>query len=661
MSVPLVAAAAFVVRTAGASPPPPDGDGETAEVLVVGDALRDPVAAKDPNVAGTVVPRDRLVAPGLEAQDVLRTQPGVVVTESGGFGAPATAAIRGATAADTPVYLAGVRLNDDVGGTADLSLVPLWLVDRIEVYRGNAPVEADRLGAGGAIFFEPRMPGRSGGGVGYWGGSWGASKGWAYQGVHEGPVSALVGVSGDRATNRYPFLNDRGELFEPGVATPAVRENADEATTEGWGLAHVDLGGGAGVDVLLNGIVREQGVPSLALFPTRKAREHSDRTLGSVKAHVPVGGGDVSAIDAQTSVLVGRTSFDDPLLELDLLTPRLVIVGMRVEQSLSATVAATDWLLVRPRVDVAHEGIERTPDNIPLGRARREFGRAAVGASARLAPWLEAHALANGECHDTGVDPARTCDVLEPTGRVGVDVGGRRLHVLANAGRYVRVPTLAEVYGASGTIHGNPALAPESGYTADVGLRAQTGRGAIVYGAYVDAFVFGHWVDKLVAYERTGEGFLTPYNVGRAQVLGAELLAGVSPVKGIRAEVTATLLDPRDTTPSRIAVNDVLPFRSRFVGGPRVRADWKLASRSALSTVGGELGALYQSSRYADSGGLGVIPEQTSVDVEADAAWYGGRLVARLRVADLFDSTRTDVIGYPLPGRSAYFGMEASW
>ena len=35
-------------------------------------------------------------------------------------GAPATAAIRGATAEDTPVYLAGVRLNDDVGGTADL-------------------------------------------------------------------------------------------------------------------------------------------------------------------------------------------------------------------------------------------------------------------------------------------------------------------------------------------------------------------------------------------------------------------------------------------------------------------------------------------------------------------------------------------------------------
>ena len=89
---------------------------------------------------------------------MLRTQPGVAVTESGGYGAPSTAAIRGATAADTPVYLAGIRLNDDVGGTADLSLVPLWLIDRVEIYRGNAPLEADRLGPGGAIFFEPRRP-----------------------------------------------------------------------------------------------------------------------------------------------------------------------------------------------------------------------------------------------------------------------------------------------------------------------------------------------------------------------------------------------------------------------------------------------------------------------------------------------------------------------
>jgi outer membrane receptor protein involved in Fe transport len=119
------------------------------EVTVQGDRNETTPGGRDPSIASSVVAGHRLSAPGLQAQDVLRTQPGVVVTESGGFGAPSAACIRGANAADTPVYLAGVRLNDDVGGTADLSMIPLWLIHRIEIYRGNAPLEADRLGPGG--------------------------------------------------------------------------------------------------------------------------------------------------------------------------------------------------------------------------------------------------------------------------------------------------------------------------------------------------------------------------------------------------------------------------------------------------------------------------------------------------------------------------------
>lgn len=639
----------------------PPSTAPVQEVQVRGDAVRDPIGPKDRGVAGSVLTRDRLVGPGMEAQDALRTQPGVIVTESGGFGAPATAAIRGATAQDTPVYLAGVRLNDDVGGTADLSLVPLWLIDRIEVYRGNAPLDADRLGAGGAIFFEPRWPTREMGGVGYYGGSWGASKAWAYQGVRSGPVSALVGFSGDRATNHYPFVNDRGELFEPQDATISVRQNADESTLEGWGLARIDLGGGARVDLLVNEIDRDQGVPSLALLPTRAAREMANRTLASVAVHAPVGANGSVTLDARTSVLIGQTVYHDPLLELDLFTRDLDIVGRRVEQSLGAAIDVTDSLRVRPLVNLAYEGIERLPDDIPLGHARREFARVAITAEESAASWLTLRALGSLECHNTGAAPGEVCDVFAPTGRVGAEAGPRRVKVLANLGRYIRVPTLGEVYGVSGTIHGNPNLAPEEGYTADLGLRVQTPRLSAIDGAYIDAFVFGHWVDGLIAYERTAQGYVTPYNVGRARVLGAELLAGVALTKIVRAEVVATALDPIDTSPHRTTVNDILPYRSKLIGGPRLRADWKFSNRDGLSGVGGEINALYQSSRYIDPAGLGVIPQQTTVDLEIDATWFNGLLTLRGRIADLFDAKRTDIVGYPLPGRSAYFGLETSW
>ena len=62
-----------------------------------------------------------------------------------------------------------------------------------------------------------------------------------------------------------------------------------------------------------------------------------------------------------------------------------------------------------------------------------------------------------------------------------------------------------------------------------------------------------------------------------------------------------------------------------------------------------------------DPAGLGVIAQQATVDLEGDVAFFNGLLTARLRVADLLDAMRTDIIGYPLPGRSIYAGVEASW
>jgi iron complex outermembrane receptor protein len=101
---------------------------------------------------------EALERPGASLAELVADAPGVQIRRTGSDSDLCTASLRGATAAQTPVYLAGVRLNDDVTGVADLSTVPPFLIHRIEVYRGNAPAEADRLGIGGAILIEPRLP-----------------------------------------------------------------------------------------------------------------------------------------------------------------------------------------------------------------------------------------------------------------------------------------------------------------------------------------------------------------------------------------------------------------------------------------------------------------------------------------------------------------------
>src|SRR4051794_25413062 len=105
-----VAALIHLHAPAGAEEPPAQAP---PEVEVRGAPPSRAMAPLDKGVAGSTVRRRELERSGLTAPQALRTEVGVSITETGGLGAAATASIRGATAAETPVYLGGVRINDD--------------------------------------------------------------------------------------------------------------------------------------------------------------------------------------------------------------------------------------------------------------------------------------------------------------------------------------------------------------------------------------------------------------------------------------------------------------------------------------------------------------------------------------------------------------------
>src|SRR5260221_299547 len=89
----------------------PSALAQELDVTVFGDPLGAP-GRRDRAAASMELPRERLEAPGASAADVLADVPGVQVARTGSAGDLATASIRGATSAETPVYLAGIRLND---------------------------------------------------------------------------------------------------------------------------------------------------------------------------------------------------------------------------------------------------------------------------------------------------------------------------------------------------------------------------------------------------------------------------------------------------------------------------------------------------------------------------------------------------------------------
>jgi iron complex outermembrane receptor protein len=618
-------------------------------------------APKDPTVAGSVVSREELAAPGLRVAEVLRGQVGVQVTETGAFGTPATASVRGATAAQIPVYLAGVCLNDDVAGTADLSRIPLWLVDRVEIYRGNAPLEADRLGLGGAIFFEPRWPTGTAAATGQMLGSFGAQGAWGYASLGNRDAAVLAGVSAETATNDYTFTNDHGTLLAPTGTSLQTMSNAQVATYDAWLLGRATLGSGRVVDAFANATTREQGVPTLALVPSREARASFDRALAGARAVIPVDRDGVASLEARSAVSLARAEYSDPLDELALQAHRVVLAGARADERLGLDVRAGDSTTLRGALDVSSETLARDDDDSAALRARRLASRVALAARQWIGDAFSLQALAAAQCDGTSVTSTSTCDLFAPTGRVGAAWTEPTWDAFANVGRYVRTPTLGELYGMSVLVRGNPSLTQESGLSADVGLRwaARQGEGARAPWGYVGGFA--RWTKDLVSFVRSSQGYVEPINVGSARVAGLEAQAGVGFLRWFAADVTATLLDPRNTTPGRLVVNDVLPFQSRLVLVPRLSAEARRVGVRPFGRVRAEVRWVYQSSRYADNAGLAVIPEQGSLDAELLAQTADGRFTVRLRATDLLDTPRFDVVGYPLPGRSAFASLEETW
>ncbi|MGA7123583.1 MAG: TonB-dependent receptor [Polyangiaceae bacterium] len=658
-----VAAVAIAVARSALGDEPP-------EVEVRGDRIASP--PKEPSVAGSVIREERLRSPGLQAGDVLRTQPGVTVLETGGYGSPSTASIRGATSAQTPVYLAGIRLNDDVGGTADLSLVPLWLLHRVEIYRSNAPLAGDQLGIGGAIFFEPRRPRRAEVDAGVLGGSFGAHAAWALAALGDDASSGLVGIRVDGAQNDYPFVDDGGTRFEPGNSRIVRLGNADQRTADAWAIGSARVGAGGRLDVVVNAVDRDAGLPGLPLFPSTRARVAIQRQLGGLTISIPCEARGCE-VTSTTAAVVSRARYDDPLREAALGTTQVDLDATRVEEALQVRLSASDRLTLTPAFRASVERLAIDAASAASVRAQRAFSRAAVQGEWTVNDLVTLRALASAECdatsHDgappwalagdvTGPPRGGACGQFEPLGRAGAQIGSGPLVVLANVGRYARVPTLSELFGISGATRGNTALMPESGVSVDAGVRATASSAGVLRGASVDVFGFVRTASDLIAYERSW-GYAVPYNVGSARVAGVELLAAYNPAPFVFFEVAATMLDPRNTSAAR-PVNDILPYQPELTVVPRVELRAKIPATTVDS---GSLSVayFYESSRYADPAGLVVIPEQGSLDVDAELGALRDRVVLRARLVNLLDQTRFDLIGYPLPGRAAYIAVEAKW
>jgi outer membrane receptor protein involved in Fe transport len=639
--------------------------GAPNETTIVAPVMAATTPREDQTAAATVLnPHDSPRATD-DLGTLLLEVPGANVTRAGGVGAFTTVSLRGSNPDEVRIYVDGIPLNQAVGGAVDLSTLPLGDVERVEVYRGSAPLAFGESALGGVISISTRTPGTPRASARVGGGSFRTALADASGGgTLSGGLRLYAGLHALRARNDFP-------IDAPAVAggyQPANRENNDLSQVDGVVRAALPLRGRRELRAGFIGVWRDQGLAALDVYRATAARAETARAL----AHLDYESrDDLGANSRLRAVLFGSEvgeDFSDPLHEVvgvpTQTRDRTRALGVRVDADKTLGEHARVSTLLEGRAEqfLPRNVLDATmPDGAPATRQSATAGLELDLRSQRLdldvlpSARLEATRDVRTGRDNFGADvaPGAPATRALPVLRLGLlrPLGGAA-SARGNVGYYARIPSFLELYGYNRGVLGNPTLVPERAVNADVGVVGHhEGPGGSVSAS---ATLFGARVEDLIVWEVYGAQ-TRAQNVSSARVWGAELELRAC-VRHVSLTTQGTYTNARDEGPIAADHDRQLPHHPRLHGYGRL--EW----RQPLERAGLVVAAYVDGDATDGNYWTSHSPLPARVLVGAGAAVerpsLGLRLVAS--AVDVGDSRVQDVPGYPLPGRSFFLTLEWS-
>ncbi len=667
--------------------PPAEAGQPLGEIVVTAPPIGDaPALPADVTAFATVI--DTRSAPTLveTLADALADTVGVQVRRFGGLGDFATVSVRGFSPRQVQVYLDGVPLSRADNETVDLSDLPIDTVERIEVYRGSTPLRFAQAGPGGVVNVVSRRPGSepvNAASVSY--GSFETRKVDVTRSASSGNWNYLLfghylGTKGD-----FTYRDDVGTPEQPDDDREITRINNDFNLGSLTGRVGWRPQEGVTLALTTDTFGRDRGYPGRGFPQDANARRQTVRHLSRVDAAVAPRPGLPLSLEGSGFFLYQWMAFQDPLgpviqLTNDVEEQSLVGGGQLLAKAalgahqVPSLLLATSHETFRQRDDVGTRGVApgTQPDRTRL--------RGTVGAEDEVLLWRERISLVpalrwEGFRDHAPTDP-RLAPVLDESGTVNRSVWSPRLGVrvepwpgiaaLGNAGHYERVPSLQELFGAAGTIVGNPALQPEKSLNWDLGFRLTRARlGAAVTNASFEYAYFDNQIDDVIVVVPTSVSVFTSRNVSAAQVSGHEVSAALRLWDLVGLAANYTNQDAVDDSDVVFRQGKQLPGRPAHEAYARIELGWSrerplpfggFAARLWPGRVWGDLNLI--ADNFLDTANTQVVPRRDLYGIGVEV-----RPLAPLRVAveikNLTNDQTRDALDFPLPGRSVY--ATVSW
>jgi iron complex outermembrane receptor protein len=590
--------------------------------------------------------------------ELLTAAPGVHVDPYGGLGAFSTVSLRGAPPDQVAVYLDGMPLTGAARSTADLSVLPYAAVERVDVYRGTAPLS---LGAspGGAIDLVTRRDAH-GLELRAAGGSFGTWEGGATTGFTGSTLRGLLHVSGQGSRGDFPYLDDNGTPFNTADDSVHARINAGYVSLTTLGALELDAAGWS-ARLHENLFRKQQGVPGLGSIPAADTRLGLTSSLTQL-TFTRAGAGAAPGLELGGAFSRDWSHFEDPEAELGLGTHDM---HDRFDDALAR--GALDWARLplgftfesvgETRREEAHlsDALDGRPDPPPSRRNsvaaslalvwRAPGDRLTLRAARRWdRMWDELHS--NGATGASSVTATRTLDAPQLGARARLGGG---LEARANWSRAAHAPDFTELFGDQGSVLGNPSLVPETAENRDAGL-TWTAPSAWSLGIAAGWTIFDTRYDDLILYVRNSQSSVRAQNISRARIRGNEGTLRIAAAGGFSASLAFTTQDAVDQGPVVYWHGKRLPQRPAQEGN--LRLDWSHRAWGAGASLD------WLGDDYLDRYNRYRVDARRLLGATLRAPFVRPTVALTLEGKNLTDDRVSDIAGFPLPGRSFYVALE---
>lgn len=650
---------------------------EPEEIEVVGAAL-DSDFSEHTYHSSTLFKLEAYYGSGLSLDAVVARAPGVYARRSGGFGSQTLLSVRGLSGSNVGIILDDLPLNSVGFSAVDLSLFPLELLESAEIYRGDGPIRF-QAPLGGLIHLRTRKPKSkfelmSHGGMG-------SNKN---RSAHvailakQGAWNYLSSIAYRGTQGDFSFYNDQETLYTQDDDTEDTRQNNQSDTVAVHMSAEHSAENGSLQQIRTQTTYRVRGVPGPGVSPTQNTQAkdwESFLRLSSGNHHFL---DHALSLDFGLDMLMSRRSFIDPGFAPNFI-PEL---SMRAEQDASLWQVGLDsrllWAIddehrfefsprfVTTYFEQSGEDNQLTAQRAALKRLSLDIGLGAeyfwtltetfsIGPGVRVDAWLP------------NASDAFMTQINQPeiSPRVVVHWVLDTCDAYLNAGRRHRFPTLLERYGDNIAIGPSPELESESGVFADIGLKCAVDLVETIE-VELGLTAFGSLPDNLIVFMQNSQKSVKAMNVAKSEVVGLESSLSIAHLWA-KTQVHYSLIQARDT-------GDVVGMQGNTPPGiPEHQLDISVSTGPSWLQLGWELN--FKSERYLDQANLRPIPSAAMQAVWVQLVVPALNMSVKARLDNLTNLSKdsvvlpgrdekamvksSDMIGYPLPGRTFFIG--ASW